>query len=151
MLSMQTRLKCEHSYAAEDSPDLFCDFDGKCDGKLYECCLFGKSMAECMEIIAENERAVKLTELEKLKRQKRDIENRIKELTYGQTVRFGDAKLDRIAYPGSNHLPDWRVMVWTYQKDYEGKDRKQPWRSINHIQPIIDSLTGLLEKLKGGD
>ena len=102
-----------------------------------------------------------MTELEELKRKKRDIENRIKELTYGQTVRFGDAKLDRIAYPGSNHLPDWRVMVWTYQKDYEGKDRKQPWRSIcvstdrqdaiNHIQPIIDSLTGLLEKLKEGD
>ena len=102
-----------------------------------------------------------MTELEKLKQQKRDIENRIKELTYGQTVRCGDAKLDRIAYPGSHHLPDWRVMVWTYQKDYEGKDRKQPWRSIcvstdkqdaiDHIQPIIDSLIGLLEKVKDGE
>jgi len=101
-----------------------------------------------------------MNELEKLKQQKREIEKRIKELTYGRTVRCGDAKLDRISYSGS-HLPDWRVMVWTYQKDYVGKDRKQPWRSIcvstdrqdaiNHIQPIIDSLTELLEKLKEGE
>ena len=59
MLSMAMRLKCEHSYATEDNPDLLCDFDGKCDGKLYECCMFDKSMTEQMEIIAENERTVK--------------------------------------------------------------------------------------------
>ena len=99
-----------------------------------------------------------MNELEKLKQQKREIEQRIKELTYGKFVRYKDAKIDRIDYPGSNHLPDWRVMVWTYNKDYEGKERKNPWRSIcvssdrqdaiDHIQPIIDSLTELLEKLK---
>lgn len=102
-----------------------------------------------------------MTRLEELKEQKRKIEQEIKELTYGKTVRCGNAKMDRIAYPGSYHLPDWRVMVWTYQKDYEGKERKQPWRSIcvstdrqdaiNHIQPIIDDLTALLAKLKEGE
>lgn len=102
-----------------------------------------------------------MNELEKLKQQKREIEQRIKELTYGKFVRCKDAKIDRIDYPGSNHLPDWRVMVWTYNKDYEGKERKNPWRSIcvssdrqdaiDHIQPIIDSLTELLEKLKEGE
>jgi hypothetical protein len=99
-----------------------------------------------------------MTRLEELKEQKRKIEQEIKELTFGKTVRHKDAKLDRINYPGSYHLPDWRVMVWTYSQDYEGKDRKSPWRSIcvstdrqdaiDHIQPIIDSLTGLLEDLK---
>lgn len=100
---------------------------------------------------------VQMNRLEELKAQKRAIEQEIKELTYGRTVRCGDAKLDTISYSGS-HLPDWRVMVWTYNKDYEGKERKNPWRSIcvssdrqdaiDHIQPIIDSLTELLEKLK---
>ena len=102
-----------------------------------------------------------MNRLEELKEKKRQIEQEIKELTYGKTVRYKDAKIDVISHPGSNHLPDWRVMVWTYSKDYEGKTRKQPWRSIctstdrqdaiDHIQPIIDSLTGLLEKLKEGD
>ena len=99
-----------------------------------------------------------MNRLEELKAQKRAIEQEIKELTYGRSVRYRDAKLDTISYSGP-HLPDWRVMVWTYIKDQEGKERKSPWRSIsvssdrqdaiNHIQPIIDSLTGLLERLKG--
>lgn len=38
-LSMKTRLECPHSFATDDSPHLHCDFDGICDGKLYECCL----------------------------------------------------------------------------------------------------------------
>lgn len=102
-----------------------------------------------------------MNRLEELKAQKRAIEQEIKELTYGQTVRYRDAKIDIINYPSSTHPPDWRVMVWTYIKDQEGKERKSPWRSIsvssdrqdaiNHIQPIIDSLTGLLERLKGED
>lgn len=56
MLSMLTRLKCEHSYATEDSPHLLCDFDGACDGTLYDYCLFNKDMTEQMEMIAENEK-----------------------------------------------------------------------------------------------
>lgn len=56
MLSMKTRLECLHSFATEDIPDLLCDYDGKCDGKLYECCMYDKSFSEQMELIAENER-----------------------------------------------------------------------------------------------
>lgn len=52
-LSMNTRLECKHSYVVEESAILFCEYGGKCDGKLYECCLFGKSMSEEMAIIAE--------------------------------------------------------------------------------------------------
>ena len=53
MLSMKTRLECSRSYATDDSPDLLCEVDGKCDGKLHECCLWDKSFGEQMEIISE--------------------------------------------------------------------------------------------------
>lgn len=56
MLSLKTRLECPHSYATGDSTSLLCEFDGVCDGKLYECCLWNKSFAEEMELIAESER-----------------------------------------------------------------------------------------------
>ena len=55
-LSMKTRLECVHSIATADNPDLFCDYSGKCDGELHECCLWGHSHTEEMRIIAENER-----------------------------------------------------------------------------------------------
>ena len=53
MLSMKTRLECSRSYATDDSPDLLCEVGGKCDGKLYECCLWDKSFGDQMEIISE--------------------------------------------------------------------------------------------------
>lgn len=56
MLSLKTRLECSHSYVTGDSTSLLCEFDVVCDGKLYECCLYGKSFAEEMRLIAENER-----------------------------------------------------------------------------------------------
>lgn len=56
MLSMKTRLECPRSYATEDSPDLLCEVgDVKCDGTLYDCCLWGKSFGEEMEMISEVE------------------------------------------------------------------------------------------------
>lgn len=54
MLTMQTRLDCPHSFATDDCPDLLCDYDGKCDGELYECCLFDKSHGEQMALIQEH-------------------------------------------------------------------------------------------------
>lgn len=98
-----------------------------------------------------------MTELEELLQQKRDIEHRIKELSYKGFIRCENAKIDRIHYSGS-HADDWRVMVLTYNKDYVDMPEKIFWRSIctstdrqdaiDHIQPIIDSLVELLEKLK---
>lgn len=62
MLSMLTLLQCPHSYATDDCPDLLCDFDGKCDGYLYECCLhtdIGKSMETISEYNIGQERIKK--------------------------------------------------------------------------------------------
>lgn len=56
MLSLKTRLECQHSYATDDSTSLFCEFDGVCDGKLYECCLWGKSFADEMRLIEEDKK-----------------------------------------------------------------------------------------------
>lgn len=56
MLSLKTRLECTHSFATEDSPDLHCDYDGKCDGKLYECCLYDRDYADSMALVYENEK-----------------------------------------------------------------------------------------------
>lgn len=56
MLSMKTRLECPHSYATDDCPDLLCDFDGKCDGKLYDCCL-DYDMGLAMKMILEDRKS----------------------------------------------------------------------------------------------
>ena len=61
-----------------------------------------------------------MNRLEELKAQKRAIEQEIKELTYGRTIRYKDAKIDIKHYP-SSHREDWRVMVWSYDKNQEGK------------------------------
>lgn len=51
MLSMKKRIECPRSYATEDSPDLQCEMGCKCDGTLYECCLWDKCYDEQMEMI----------------------------------------------------------------------------------------------------
>lgn len=56
MLSLKTRLECEHSFATEDSPDLQCDICGKCDGTLYDCCLWNLDYGEQMWLITESGR-----------------------------------------------------------------------------------------------
>lgn len=55
-LSLQTRLNCARSYATEETPDLLCDIgDCKCDGTLYQECLWDRSITEQMALIAEDE------------------------------------------------------------------------------------------------
>lgn len=54
MLSLKTRLECTHSYATEESIHLLCDYDGVCDGELYECCFYDKNYNETLELIAED-------------------------------------------------------------------------------------------------
>lgn len=52
MISLKTRLECPHSFATDDSPHLYCDFDGRCDGKLYACCLdndMGRAISMVLE------------------------------------------------------------------------------------------------------
>ena len=41
-IPLHTRLECPHSYAVDDSMHLMCDFEGCCDGELYDCCLWDK-------------------------------------------------------------------------------------------------------------
>ena len=64
MISLKTRLKCPHSYAKDDIPDLLCDIGyTKCDGTLHDDCLAScGSFAEEMELIAENERNMEVQE-----------------------------------------------------------------------------------------
>ena len=55
MLSMKTRLDCPRSYATEDSPDLLCEYgDVKCNGTLYDCCLWDRTYDEQMKLVWEN-------------------------------------------------------------------------------------------------
>ena len=54
MLSMKTRLECPHSYADSSSMYLLCDFEGVCDGRLYECCLYERDFKEQMAMLEEN-------------------------------------------------------------------------------------------------
>lgn len=54
MITLQRRLDCPHSFAMDDSPDLMCDYGGKCTGDLYDCCLWNLSFEKQMEIIYEN-------------------------------------------------------------------------------------------------
>lgn len=57
MLSIDTRLNCKRSYATEETPHIMCEVDNRvCDGKLYECCLWGLSLGEEMALIAEAEK-----------------------------------------------------------------------------------------------
>lgn len=57
MLSLETRFNCPRSYATEETPDLMCEVGNmKCDGILYECCLWGLSYAEEVAMITEFER-----------------------------------------------------------------------------------------------
>ena len=55
-LSMKTRLECPHSYATPESIHLLCDYEGQCDGKLYECCLYDCDYSRQMALIAENKK-----------------------------------------------------------------------------------------------
>lgn len=55
MVSLDLRLACPRSYATEDNPDLLCEIVGKCDGTLYECCLWDKSIEEQMILIQEQQ------------------------------------------------------------------------------------------------
>ena len=50
ILSMKRRLDCPRSYATEDTPDLLCCMGGKCDGELYDCCLWDMPADVQMEI-----------------------------------------------------------------------------------------------------
>lgn len=45
-LSLKERLDCVYSFATEDSAELLCEFDGKCDGTLYDCCLWDNEELE---------------------------------------------------------------------------------------------------------
>lgn len=56
MLSFKTRLECPHSFATDEDTILHCDYDGECDGKLYDCCLQDMSFSEQMKVTAEDER-----------------------------------------------------------------------------------------------
>ena len=55
MLSLQKRLDCPHSYATDDSPDLLCEYGGKCTGEVFDCCLAEMSMSEQMEVLNEHD------------------------------------------------------------------------------------------------
>lgn len=51
-LSLQDRLDCPHSYAKEETPELQCDYSfcEKCDGTIWEHCLWDMSEEKRMEI-----------------------------------------------------------------------------------------------------
>lgn len=54
-LSLEYRLKCPRSYATEDTPDLLCSFDGKCDGGVYECCMWDMDDETLMEVMKDEQ------------------------------------------------------------------------------------------------
>ena len=93
-----------------------------------------------------------MTELEELKRQKREIEEQIKRIM-NQTVRHGHAKLELKRYPTCKP-DDWRICIAEIRQDSEtvrfwpviwSNDRN---KAIKSLDVIIDDLQGLREKLK---
>jgi hypothetical protein len=51
-VTFQQRLDCPHSYAVEESKNLMCDIgEKKCDGKLYNCCLWDIPFSEQLVIV----------------------------------------------------------------------------------------------------
>ena len=98
-----------------------------------------------------------MSKLEELKKQKREIEQKIKELECTAVV-CGCAKLDKEHYPTVK--PDeWAIYI---KRILDKELKRQPgWYSIirsqdkewciNQIQIVVNDLQGLLEKLKGND
>lgn len=56
-LSFQDRLNCPHSFGTEETPDLQCDYSfcDRCDGTIWEHCLWDMSESMKMKVLAEEE------------------------------------------------------------------------------------------------
>ena len=51
-MTLQDRLDCQYSIT-DDTPDLKCEFGMKCDGTVYDCCLWDKDEKFIMENMKE--------------------------------------------------------------------------------------------------
>ena len=53
-LSLNYRLNCPRSYATDDTPDLLCSVgDGKCDGSVYDCCMWDMDYGTVLEVMSD--------------------------------------------------------------------------------------------------
>lgn len=93
-------------------------------------------------------------ELEKLKQQKKEIEERIKFLR-NKTVGFGSVKIEKVNYAGYRES-EWVVSVKRKSVDYEEKERysqiikaHDKQKAIDEIDKVISDLQCLRDKLKG--
>ena len=95
--------------------------------------------------------------LEDLKKAKKEIEQRIRELGH-QTITYHGAKLDKEHYP--TEKPDeWGIYVW--RRFDEDLCRRNQWQSvirttdrkkcIDLIPQLISDLQGLYDKLTEGE
>lgn len=95
-----------------------------------------------------------MEELEELKRQKKEIEDKIKAIQ-NNTVTFGRAKLDCQHYP-TTRTDEWYVAYAVNHVDYVDYERyrsiirgNDKQKVIDEIQNVIADLSGLRDKLKG--
>ena len=86
-----------------------------------------------------------MTELEKLKEQKREIETKIKALQ-NQTEQYGIAKIDLEHYPTSK--PDRHYLAIHYKPLGDGRPKWQTIFSALDRQGVIDAIPGIVENLK---
>lgn len=95
-----------------------------------------------------------MTELEELKKQKKEIEAKIRALE-NREVSFGRTKIAKVRYYGGRE-PEWIVSVKRKAVDFEDKERFFPiivahdkQKVIDEIDVVIENLKGLRDKLKG--
>lgn len=98
-----------------------------------------------------------MTELEKLKAEKREIEAKIRQLQK-QNTQYGIAKVDVEHYPTSK--PDRHFLAVYYKPiPYNGYEGRSKWQTIfsandrqsviNAIPTIVQNLEALYEMLRG--
>lgn len=98
-----------------------------------------------------------MNELEELIRQKKELEERIRQAR-NQTISCGRAKLDVEHYP--TQLPDRHYVAIMVDTSYLGDNRNR-WRTvangktrddaINQIPTIINDLQSLYNQVRGGE
>ena len=95
-----------------------------------------------------------MTELEELKKQKKEIEAKIRELQ-NNVVTYGRAKLDYCYFPTARDN-EWFVAYLTNHVDYIDNERyfslvrgHDKQKVIDGIDNVIEDLKGLKEKLEG--
>lgn len=90
-----------------------------------------------------------MTELEQLKAQKREIEEKIRALK-NQSTQYGMAKIDVDRYPTAK--PDRHFLAIYYKPiPYGGYEKRNKWQTIfsaNDRQSVIDAIPAIVSNLQ---